>query len=86
MEIIILNVPVEIVAFFSFYLQQLQCIVSWQNKCIVKCYLKVLFKMIMFDLTDGALKDDEALLTRRIKDELGDEFDEHPLILRDQVD
>ncbi|XP_068673772.1 leucine-rich repeat and IQ domain-containing protein 1-like isoform X1 [Montipora foliosa] len=34
---------------------------------------------------DGALKDDEALLTRRIKDELGDEFEEHPLILRDQV-
>lgn len=36
-------------------------------------------------LTDGGLKDDEALLAKRIKDELGDDFEEQPLVLRDQV-
>ncbi|XP_074605943.1 leucine-rich repeat- and IQ domain-containing protein 1-like isoform X2 [Acropora palmata] len=34
---------------------------------------------------DGGLKDDEALLATRIKDELGDDFEEQPLVLRDQV-
>ncbi|XP_015748541.1 PREDICTED: leucine-rich repeat and IQ domain-containing protein 1-like [Acropora digitifera] len=36
-------------------------------------------------VNDGGLKDDEALLAKRIKDELGDDFEEQPLVLRDQV-
>ena len=36
-------------------------------------------------LTGGGWKDDEALLAKRIKDELGDDFEEQPLVLRDQV-
>ena len=36
-------------------------------------------------LTDNSEKEDEALLAERIKEELGDEYQEHPLVLRDQV-
>ena len=35
--------------------------------------------------TDDVVKEDEDLLARRIKDELGEEYEENPLVLRDQV-
>ena len=35
--------------------------------------------------TDSTVKEDEDLLARRIKEELGDQYKEHPLVLRDQV-
>lgn len=31
------------------------------------------------------MKEDEDLLAKRIKEELGDQYKEHPLVLRDQV-
>ena len=36
-------------------------------------------------LTESLVKEDEALLAKRIKEELGDEYQEHPLVLREQV-
>lgn len=35
--------------------------------------------------TDSLVKEDEQLLARRIKEELGDEYKENALVLRDQV-
>ena len=35
--------------------------------------------------TESLVKEDEALLARLIKEELGDEYRENPLVLRDQV-
>lgn len=41
--------------------------------------------MKVFASADILVKEDEALLTRRIKEELGDDYKENPLALRDQV-
>ena len=39
----------------------------------------------MLASADSLIKEDEALLAKRIKEELGDEYKENPLVLRDQV-
>lgn len=35
--------------------------------------------------TESLVKEDAALLSQRIKEELGEEYNENPLVLRDQV-
>ena len=43
----------------------------------------VLYTMLHF--AESLVKEDEALLSQRIKEELGEEYKENPLVLRDRV-